>query len=132
MLLIKTYLKKSPIHGVGVFASEFIKKGTIIWRFDDFLDQKISLTYYHLLPEIQKIFINHYGYLSIFSQKYIICLDDARYMNHSNSPNTEGKYDSSNPEGYDVATRDIFPDQEITCDYTTFDLVYGARSLKKI
>ena len=33
MLLVKTYLDRSPIHGLGVYAAERIRKGTKIWRF---------------------------------------------------------------------------------------------------
>ena len=33
MLLVKTYLDKSPIHGIGVFAGETIRKDAKIWRF---------------------------------------------------------------------------------------------------
>lgn len=33
MLLIKTKLDLSKIHGVGLFADEFIAKGTKIWEY---------------------------------------------------------------------------------------------------
>ena len=33
MLLVKTYLDKSRIHGLGVFAAQPICKGAKIWRF---------------------------------------------------------------------------------------------------
>jgi len=42
MLQVKTYVKESKIHGNGLFAKEFIPKGTIIWKFDSRLDTKIS------------------------------------------------------------------------------------------
>ena len=32
MMLVRNYIDKSPIHGVGVFAGEFIPKGTCIWE----------------------------------------------------------------------------------------------------
>jgi SET domain-containing protein len=35
MLLVKTYLDKSAIHGLGVFAGEVIRKGAKVWRFVD-------------------------------------------------------------------------------------------------
>ena len=38
MLIINTYLDKSKIHGVGVFADEFIKKGTLISKIIPGLD----------------------------------------------------------------------------------------------
>src|SRR6185312_11978 len=39
MLLVKTYLDKSAIHGLGVFAAERIRKETKIWRFVYGFDQ---------------------------------------------------------------------------------------------
>ncbi len=33
MLLVKTYLGKSRIHGLGVFAGQSIRKNAKIWRF---------------------------------------------------------------------------------------------------
>ena len=33
MLLVKTYLDKSKVHGLGVFAGQSIRKGAKIWRF---------------------------------------------------------------------------------------------------
>jgi len=34
MFLVKTYLDKSKIRGIGLFADEFIPKGTLIWKFN--------------------------------------------------------------------------------------------------
>ena len=42
MLLVKTYLDRSPIHGLGVFAAEFIRKGTRVWRFVESFDRVYS------------------------------------------------------------------------------------------
>lgn len=42
MLLIPTFLAPSKIHGIGLFTSGDIKKGTIIWKFDHRVDQKFS------------------------------------------------------------------------------------------
>ena len=44
MLLVKTYLDKSSIHGLGVFASQVIRKGTKVWRFVDGFDRVYSPT----------------------------------------------------------------------------------------
>ena len=38
MLIVNTYLDKSKIHGVGVFADEFIKKETLISKIIPGLD----------------------------------------------------------------------------------------------
>ena len=43
MLLIDTYLDKSPIQGIGVFAKNPIAKGTSIWRLDQRFDRLIEV-----------------------------------------------------------------------------------------
>lgn len=128
MLLINTYLKQSPLHGLGVFSSEPIKAGTVIWRFDEILDIKISIAQYISFPEIQKNFVRHFAYLSKQSYNYILCADNARYMNHSANPNIKGVYGPFGDEGYEIAVRDILPDQELTCDYSTFDILHDSQS----
>jgi SET domain-containing protein len=42
MLLVKTRLDRSQISGIGLYADEFIPKGTIIWRFTPGLDLKLN------------------------------------------------------------------------------------------
>jgi hypothetical protein len=38
MLLVRTTLRPSGVHGLGLFADEFIPKGFVIWRFDGHVD----------------------------------------------------------------------------------------------
>lgn len=42
MLKVKTYLDKSDIHGIGVFADEDIEENQIIWKFDERFDKVIK------------------------------------------------------------------------------------------
>ena len=42
MLLVKTTLGTSKISGIGLFANQFIPKDTIIWKYTDGVDLKIS------------------------------------------------------------------------------------------
>ena len=65
MLLIKTYLDKSPIHGVGVFANEFVKKGTVVWQFNPLVDIILTEEQLNELPEVIKEFIRHYTDLNV-------------------------------------------------------------------
>ena len=44
-----------------------------------------------------------------------MCIDDARFMNHSADPNTHEKGQSS------IASRDIAAGEELTCNYGNFD-----------
>jgi hypothetical protein len=58
--------------------------------------------------------------------KYVLCFDDGRFFNHSDSPNV---IDGLTPDTAQssIAVRDIFPGEELTCDYRTFDALsrYG-------
>ena len=42
MLYVKTKIGQSKIHGMGLFADQFIKKGTIIWKFTPGFDLKFT------------------------------------------------------------------------------------------
>jgi hypothetical protein len=54
MLLVKTYLGKSKLHGLGVFAGQFIRKGTKIWRFVEGFDRFYTLKQFARLPKPAK------------------------------------------------------------------------------
>ncbi|MFN2501707.1 MAG: SET domain-containing protein [Pyrinomonadaceae bacterium] len=126
MLLVKTKLDISDIHGVGLFADEFIPAGTVTWRFNALIDlrfppgdlQKLSE---HALSQIQK-----YSYREKHSGLYVLCGDDARFFNHSDTPNCIDIYvseDTSDDEqDVTIALRDIQADEELTCNYALFDL----------
>jgi hypothetical protein len=34
MILVLTGIKPSPIHGLGLFAVEMIRKGTVVWEYN--------------------------------------------------------------------------------------------------
>ncbi len=40
MLLVKTFLDKSAIHDIDLFAAEGIRKGTVVWKFNPLVDSK--------------------------------------------------------------------------------------------
>lgn len=98
--------------GVGVFATEFIPKGTIVWILDD-LDIILDDEYVESLDEFRKETIYKYSYEDN-DGKYVLCWDHARYMNHSFDPNCiDTAYE------FELAARDIYPGEELTCDYGT-------------
>ncbi len=57
MLLVKTYLDKSPIQGVGVFADEFVKKSAVVWIFHPDIDVILMPDQLAALPEAAREFI---------------------------------------------------------------------------
>ena len=42
MLLVRTRLGPSTIHGIGVFADEDIPRGTIVWSFNPLIDKALT------------------------------------------------------------------------------------------
>jgi SET domain-containing protein len=121
VFLIKTTLRDSSIHGLGVFAGEFIKKGTVIWRFMPPFDQAISVADIDASCDIIKGYMNRFGHQSPVFGYWILCGDNARFMNHSKEPNTHGIY-TDLKENFDIAGRDIEVGEELTCDYDSFIL----------
>lgn len=121
MLLVKTKLGTSHIHGIGLFADEFIPKGTIIWKFNPIIDISLCESQIEKLAEPSREQIKKYTYRSMLSRCYVLCGDDARFFNHSNEPNC---FDVCESEEQDltIARRDINAGEELTCDYALFDL----------
>lgn len=117
MLLVKTFLGESKIHGIGLFAAEPIKKGTVIWEFTPHLDMTFPIARLHEAPRQMKEFLDIYGYIPIDRPDiYIICVDNARFVNHSGKPN------SDDTTGKTIASRDIAAGEEILSDYTSFEV----------
>jgi SET domain-containing protein len=127
MLLIKTYVGPSKIEGMGLFAAEPVKKGTVTWRFMEGYDRLFTQAEVDALPVVPQGELRRYVYFNEAAGKYVFCLDNARFMNHSDTPNTEGVNPPGDPFGYDVALRDIAAGEELTCDYRDFDAEFAAK-----
>jgi uncharacterized protein len=121
MLLVKTYLAPSSIEGLGLFAAENIAKGAVVWEFAPLVDKLFDAEFIASLPPPAQEMCRRYSYLDSKHGAYVYCGDDARFVNHSDAPNTEGRYPPHNKFGFDIAVRDIAAGEEITCDYRSFD-----------
>lgn len=121
MLLIKTRLAESEIHGIGLFAAEFIREGTVVWESHPAFDIRLTAEQISGLPGPCREQIQKYSYREKHSGLYVLCGDDARFFNHSARPNCIDVYRG---EGGDLtlAARDIEEGEELTCDYALFDL----------
>ena len=116
MFLIPTYVRRSPIHGLGVFAASLIPAGTLIWSLDPEADWVLTEDDIERFPEMYREKLRSYCYLDE-SGRYILCGYTARYMNHSDHPNCDDECGTTT-----YAARDIQPDEELTCDYRAFDV----------
>ena len=116
MLLVDTYLDKSAIQGIGVFAKHRIAKGTLVWKLDARFDRRIPVDTYESQTGPVKSYLDRYSYPDRRDPSFIVFeADDARYMNHDDDPNC----DVSTPEET-YATRDIAAGEELTCNYNHF------------
>lgn len=121
MLMVKAKLLPSGIHGIGLFADEFIPKDTVVWKFSENLDRVFTEEELKGMGELDKKFLETYCFK--YFGKYYLCVDDARFMNHSIKPNcADIGVDEiiDNDLGSTVAMVDIKVGEEITCDYTFF------------
>jgi SET domain-containing protein len=123
MLYVETYLAPSPIHGIGLFAATRVEQGTTIWEFVPGFDQELSEEDIARLSGACRERILNYAYYNARKLRHILCADDARFMNHSEDPNTVslGFDAEGDGEGRTIAARDIMPHEEITEDYRSFD-----------
>ena len=119
MLLVKTFLKPSAIHGIGLFAAENIPEGTVVWRLDPSIDVELTEEQIERLAATSRDQIVKYTYLDIVRRTYVLCGDDARFFNHEDAPNCLDYPDDRG--GTTVAARDIRAGEELTSDYGKFD-----------
>lgn len=120
-------VRPSPIHGCGLFARTFIPAGSSWWKAT--LDNVLLLSRAHLetlTDSRTNKTINGilnaarvYGYYSTRLDSIIVCLDNARYVNHSNEPNSGAPADGD--PLCSVALRDIFEGEEILENYGHYD-----------
>lgn len=124
MLTVKTKIQESGIDGIGLFANQFIPKGTITWRFDPKFDIYFDPMEVEKMTEPQRELILHFAYLSKKSGKYIYSIDDTRFTNHSSNPNIDNtKVLEGDIEVCGIAKKDIQIGEELTVDYRLIDSV---------
>lgn len=118
MFTVGTYIDKTENKGFGVFAKEYIGKGTIIWKFIEGLDIKIHKDNLEELNNVQTNFVDTYFWKE--GDYYYTSCDHSVFQNHSDTPNsiTSGSL-------HMVAARDIEMGEELTVDYSSFDDSYN-------
>ena len=123
MLLVPTRVDRSAIHGLGLFAVESIPMGTLVWRFTKGFDLDLDPRLLEEQPPHFRQIMLHYGYIHPKLNRFILCCDDYRFANHSNTPNIRIEL-GADPYGFDMAARDIEAGEELTVDY---EFVEGSR-----
>lgn len=122
MLLVKTKLGLSTIHGIGLFADQFIPKDTVTWRYNPEFDISFSEEQISRMSEHARERFWEYSYFDKDLKKYVLCFDDLRFINHtSKNPNI-----ISTPKE-DIAARDIKKGEELLCNYNHYEEGYFER-----
>lgn len=114
MLIVETYLSPSKIHGIGLFANQFIPQGTIVYKYEEAFTKSYSQQELLRMRDdkfAKRILMKHAWKRG---DMYIISLDDDRFTNHSDEPNTHTIGDDT------FASIDIHKGEEITGNYNHF------------
>jgi hypothetical protein len=96
--------------GLGVFATQVIPRGTLVWALDPF-DLRLRAEEVDELPTMLRDAVLRHAYVGA-GELLVFCWDHARYMNHSCRPNC-----AELGQSFEIATRTIRPGEELTCDY---------------
>jgi SET domain-containing protein len=90
MLRVKTCLQHSEIHGLGLFAAEFIPKDTLVWDFDPGFDPFFPIDCVRQKAAEDPIFAayaSRYGYVEKSNPGCIAFnVDNSRFVNDSQEP----------------------------------------------
>ena len=133
MLVIETVVKPSKISGMGLFTSQDIPKGTVVWEYDPNFAFLVNKKQLQILEKSTKQtdlvrFILIYGFYVKALDSIILDLDNGRFINHSFQPSL-GLAEVAPEEKwrYSVALRDIAKGEELTEDYRSFEVSSWSR-----
>jgi len=108
-------VRESPLHGLGVFATRRIRKGT---RIIEYLGERVSHAEADRRYEHKDAADNH-TFLFIVDARTVIDAgvdgNEARFVNHACTPNCESVIEKRRV--FIDATRTIEPGEELTYDY---------------
>jgi len=115
MFLFKTEVKVAtdPKMGCGLFTLEFIPKDSIVWKFIEDVDVKISINKVKQMSISQQEFFEKYGWIK--GDYYYSSCDLTSFINHSYSPNLD------NTQEVTIALKDIKEGEELFTNYEEFD-----------
>lgn len=125
MLLINARKGPSRIHGLGLFANEFIPAGTVMWVLRPEFDVVLTEEQFQSLSPVAQEQVRYYCYYDPRHRTYVLSSDDDRFTNHSDQANSVLDADGMST----VALRDIHSGEEITWDYRAWggiDFTVGA------
>lgn len=126
MLLVKTFVQQSIIAGLGLFADEDIKKDQVVWHYDPQTSMALTQDDFSLIEKTQSkekiCYYLKYGCYIEHLDSIAVCLDNGRFVNHSENPNLGPlEEDDETSWQYSIALRDIKKGEELTENYCDYD-----------
>ena len=116
MMMVEPELRPSRIHGTGVFLLQPVREGELIWQFDSRIDRVYASAEIATLPASSQRFLKTYSTYNADLDLWVLCGDNGRHFNHSETPNT---ISSGIAFGQDHAAADLEIGIELTSDYRT-------------
>jgi len=126
MILVRTRVAPSLIHGQGLFALDALPLGTPIWRFEPGFDREFSAEQFAALPLEAQARLRWFAFVNKATGGWVLSGDHACFMNHSPDPNTGAPPGAIAPI-VTVARRGIATGEELTCNYWDFDAEAGQK-----
>ena len=133
MYLIPVEIRESKIEGKGVFATDAIANGTIVWKFVSGYDMTMSIDDALSASDEVRAMLEKVAYISKTTKRYVYPPENdiALYTNHSDKNNLSVMYDEViSEEPFFVANRNIEKGEEITNNYYEFDEVIKIKKQK--
>ena len=119
MLTVPTYLDRSPLHGIGLFASGFLPMGTVVWEFNSLTDLRYSPDQWLEL----EVMLSPCSFKNLRSHSYkekgfiFLCMDNSRFMNHSLEV---ANVCQDSVHDRMLVTRDVDKGEELLCNYLEY------------
>ena len=115
MFLFRTEVKVAtdPRMGLGLFATEFIPKDSVVWEFVEGVDIKVSADRVEQMSEAQQEYFEKYAWVE--DDYYYSSCDLTNFVNHSYQPNLKII------DKVMISFKDIYPGEELFENYAEFD-----------
>jgi SET domain-containing protein len=119
MIHIHYQLMASDLHGMGLFSTQAIQKGDLIYTASPLLDVDITREQFDSLSSSEQAEVRWWGFFDEPSQRWHVDFDVSKFINHSYEPTVT--QDQDHTEAHLVATRDIADGEELTQNYLEFE-----------
>ena len=119
MMHIKYKLNKSKLHGIGLFADEYLEKGQLVYTASPILDVNITQRQFYSLDDKEQREIKYWGFWDEAKRLWHVDFDSSRFINHSFTPTLI--QDPKHKDAYLITIRDVKAGEELTQNYLEFE-----------